>query len=457
MNNFLKAPFPYWGGKARAAPLVWKYFGEVDVYIEPFYGTGAVHLNCPYGARPKEVVNDLDGLLTNFWRCIKYAPAETAEWADYPTSHLDLTARKDYLAHKREDLVERLIADPEFYDAQVGGWWVWVASNSIGLARDIQCTCGGGGKVGKRPHIMPYQDTGRGVSAQRKTIVGERPQMNHSPGGNGVQTQRKVIGKRPLIDKSGNGIGVQMQRKGVGELPNIMPDLNTGKGVSAQRKSVGEITHIGSGQGVQPQHKGTGKRPYIASADKGVGVAAQRKDMGVMGSRPFIDHKPSGQGIQLHRTDIPTATPLTGDRLFAWFDMLSRRLERTYITCKDWATLCSPSVLSQTPTSPANTIAGIFLDPPYATEGRATLYNHDSTSIAHDVQQWAIKMGDNPRIRICVAGYIDDYEPWPDGWETATWGTDGLRMGGEKAGYDRTEVLWFSPHCVPQPKQERLL
>ena len=58
----MKAPFPYFGGKARVSALVWQHLGEVDVYVEPFYGSGAVHLSCPYGARPKEVVNDIDGL-----------------------------------------------------------------------------------------------------------------------------------------------------------------------------------------------------------------------------------------------------------------------------------------------------------------------------------------------------------------------------------------------------------
>lgn len=32
----LKAPFPWFGGKRRVAPIVWERLGNVDVYCEPF-------------------------------------------------------------------------------------------------------------------------------------------------------------------------------------------------------------------------------------------------------------------------------------------------------------------------------------------------------------------------------------------------------------------------------------
>ena len=47
MNDLLKAPFPYFGGKAKAAPLVWAAFGAVDNYIEPFCGSAAMLLQAP--------------------------------------------------------------------------------------------------------------------------------------------------------------------------------------------------------------------------------------------------------------------------------------------------------------------------------------------------------------------------------------------------------------------------
>ncbi len=32
----IKSPFPYFGGKSRAASLVWPRFGAVKNYVEPF-------------------------------------------------------------------------------------------------------------------------------------------------------------------------------------------------------------------------------------------------------------------------------------------------------------------------------------------------------------------------------------------------------------------------------------
>jgi len=43
----LFAPFPYFGGKRRAASLVWKALGDPSGYVEPFAGSAAVLLGRP--------------------------------------------------------------------------------------------------------------------------------------------------------------------------------------------------------------------------------------------------------------------------------------------------------------------------------------------------------------------------------------------------------------------------
>lgn len=40
----IKAPFPWFGGKSRAAPLVWQALGDVKNFVEPFAGSLAVLL-----------------------------------------------------------------------------------------------------------------------------------------------------------------------------------------------------------------------------------------------------------------------------------------------------------------------------------------------------------------------------------------------------------------------------
>lgn len=89
----LKAPFPYPGGKSRVADLVWSRLGDVDNYVEPFAGSLAMLLKRPAdhfanGYRV-ETVNDANHYLVNFWRAVKNAPAEVAEYADWPVMEAD--------------------------------------------------------------------------------------------------------------------------------------------------------------------------------------------------------------------------------------------------------------------------------------------------------------------------------------------------------------------------------
>lgn len=61
------------------ADEVWQYLGDVDHYIEPFFGSGAVLLNRPHSGRRTETVNDKDGFIANVWRALQFAPDEVAK------------------------------------------------------------------------------------------------------------------------------------------------------------------------------------------------------------------------------------------------------------------------------------------------------------------------------------------------------------------------------------------
>src|SRR5690349_23451888 len=114
----LQAPFPYFGGKRRAAAQVWAALGDPGGYVEPFAGSAAVLLGRPkIKGRRVETINDADGWLVNTWRSIKLSPAEVAAHAAGPVCEIDYHARLAWLQERRHDgLVSWLEGDPEAHD-----------------------------------------------------------------------------------------------------------------------------------------------------------------------------------------------------------------------------------------------------------------------------------------------------------------------------------------------------
>jgi len=129
----LKAPFPYFGGKSSVGDVVWRHFGNPKMYVEPFCGSAAMLLARP-GEPPfrKEIINDYDGNVANLWRAMKYDPDGVADVAVWPTNHIDLMARKKYVLKEYDAMREKLIADPEYCDPKIAGYWAWILSNEVG-------------------------------------------------------------------------------------------------------------------------------------------------------------------------------------------------------------------------------------------------------------------------------------------------------------------------------------
>ena len=183
MADKLKAPFPYFGGKSKAAPLVWERFGDVLNYVEPFCGSAAMLLAAPEGKRV-ETINDADGFVVNFWRAVQHDADTVTYWADWPVSELDLTARHGWLVN-RADRMKWSLEDPDFYDAKVAGWWVWGACSWIGSG-----WCQGTG---------PHQSNGVRFIDTRKhphlgSGVGINRQLPHLSAGVGINRQLPHFG-----------------------------------------------------------------------------------------------------------------------------------------------------------------------------------------------------------------------------------------------------------------------
>ena len=100
MHPSLSAPFPWFGGKRRIAPLIWQRFGTCRTYIEPFAGPMATLLARP-SPQGNEIVNDLDCYVANFWRALQRDPEAVAWLADYPVNEADLVARLPKIGRAR--------------------------------------------------------------------------------------------------------------------------------------------------------------------------------------------------------------------------------------------------------------------------------------------------------------------------------------------------------------------
>jgi len=164
----LKAPFPWFGGKSRAADLIWPRLGNPGNYVEPFAGSLAVLLRRP-SEPSNEIINDLDCYVANAWRAVKNAPDEVAEVCDWPVNEADLHARHRWL-HSREDFRQRMEHEPDFYDVRIAGFWIWGLSCWIG---DNFCRP-------KRQDSLPHLTGGQGVARKVPHLTGGKGERETS-------------------------------------------------------------------------------------------------------------------------------------------------------------------------------------------------------------------------------------------------------------------------------------
>lgn len=386
----LRAPFPWFGGKSRVAPVVWERFGDVRNYVEPFAGSLAVLLGRP--TEPKiETVNDLDCWIANFWRALRADPEALAHHADWPVNEADLHARHLWLV-KQAAFREQMKTDPDYFDVKIAGWWVWGISQWIGSG---WCATPGSPlqkKLGRadgtpqrgRPNLQTNQGVIDTLITPGRTNGGRAPLGVHAEG---------VPRKRPYLTNHGGGMGAHGGRK--------RPRLGNDHGRGVLNATVPNQLPDLSGDG--------------GAAGRGLHASAFQRDSGSRG-------------------------------LCEWFYALADRLRRVRVCCGDWQRILGPA-----PTTCIGT-TGVFLDPPYAVEERSDVYGEESRDVAHSVREWAIANGDNPELRIALCGY-DGEHAMPDSWTEIRWkanGGFGNQANGATQGRANAhrERIWFSPYCL---------
>ena len=386
----LRAPFPWFGGKSRAAHLVWQAFGaDVPNYVEPFAGSLAVLLGRP-GVPRIETVNDLDCYLANFWRAVQREPETVARWADWPQNEADMHARHFWLVYgdgkdPAEVFRERMKVEPEYFDAKRAGWWVWGLCMWIGGGWCALPKPGTRVERRRRPALGKGRRGATGTTGGRKT-----PQIG---GTKGAGVHKRSLGRAP-----GNQFGYFGARAPMG--------LNA-RGLAVDSR----------------------QRPQLGT---GMGLSRQIPDL--YGSRGA-----ASKGVH--------ASGMTWS-IYDWMEALCARLRKVRVCCGDWRRVLGPS-----PTTCIGTTA-VLLDPPYSDKaGRdGSLYAQESLTVAHDVREWALANGDNPRLRIALCGYDGEHE-MPESWQCVAWEAAGGY--GSKANA-RKERIWFSPHCLTVRQQLQL-
>lgn len=126
----LRSPFPYPGCKHAVTKLVWRALGDPPNYVEPFAGSAAVLLGRERAGK-RETLNDLDCFVVNFFRAMQAAPEAVGRLGTWPVSEADLHARHATLIASRDRLRERVLGDPEYFDAKLAAWWAWGASVNL--------------------------------------------------------------------------------------------------------------------------------------------------------------------------------------------------------------------------------------------------------------------------------------------------------------------------------------
>ncbi len=134
------SPFTYFGNKKHVAADVWSRFGAVKSYYEPFFGTGSMFFSSPYmDTIERAVLNDLDGMVANFWRSVKFSLQETACYCDMGQHEIELHARLLAVWKEIGQITHKLVEDVSWHDPKLAGYW------ATAMSADLVPRCGTGG------------------------------------------------------------------------------------------------------------------------------------------------------------------------------------------------------------------------------------------------------------------------------------------------------------------------
>lgn len=431
----LKAPFPAFGGKSQVADLVWERLGDPRNFIEPCAFSSAMLLRRP-APGPIETINDLNAYVANFWRAVQNDPEAVATHADWPVNETDLHARHAWLVRSSDasEKLQKVCDDPTFYDAKIAGWWCWGACCWIGS--------GWCDEQHRNSHSRTRPDLeGQLVTQLPQQIPdisgdGSSGRSVHAPSGSPTH-------KKPQQSGGGHSAGVHAKR------PSIANDGSQfGKGILGDSKR--PALCCGNTTGGPGVHR---KIPLIGDRTTHGRLCVSGGEM--RNNRPHLaDAYSRGRGI--HGNDVLSRCAERRAWIIEWFMRLADRLRTVRVCCGHCLRVCdSPSTLTRLG------LTGVFWDPPYRkklADGTINRHGHiyandrvqDVGALCDEVQDWCIRWGDDPLIRIALCGLEGEY-PLLDaaGWEKMAWKSNGGYGNRSQRGKDNSarERIWFNKGC----------
>lgn len=198
-------------------------------------------------------------------------------------------------------------------------------------------------------------------------------------------------------------------------------------------------------------------RPQLTDNGQGVNRPGTREP-GVASQLPYISN--DGRGVNRPGTREPGVGepewhPMTMPEVRRWFGWLCARLRHVRILNGDWRRAATDGALKTLSVRTGGGCAGIFLDPPYGNVRCDGLYANDSLTVAVDVRRWCTEHGDDPKLRIVLAGFdVEHSELEAFGWRVVEWFIPGFLRGGlgnmadSGTNQQHRERLWLSPACL---------
>lgn len=160
----LRTPISYYGGKQMMLPHILPKIPQHKVYVEPFFGGGAV-----FWAKPRskaEIINDVNDRLITFYQVLKYD-------FDKLQMIIDDTFHSRHIYQMTKEIYKGDILDPIRM-----GWAVWVQANMSfssnlggGFAYDRNAKCSLTHFNKKTRFTVDYQERLKNVTIESNDIL----------------------------------------------------------------------------------------------------------------------------------------------------------------------------------------------------------------------------------------------------------------------------------------------